>query len=397
MSHQLISRSPDLKKLQNQGFELSVKAGFLLVSGVPYVNSRKEVKRGTLVMKLILSGDRTAKPDDHVCYFMGEHPCNADGSEIAEIKHQSGERHLADGVVIQHSFSAKPKPDDAYADYHAKASTYAALLSGPAQQIDPSAKPQTFRVVGSEAAERETPFQYIDTASSRAEIDLVTAKLQKINKVAIIGLGGTGSYVLDLIAKTPVWEIHLFDGDAFLQHNAFRSPGAPSRDELEVTISKVSWFKNIYSKMHSGIVEHEEYIDEANIEKLRDMRFVFLCIDSGESKKFIVSKLEEYGVPFIDVGMGIQLADEMLLGTVRVTMSTPEKREHFYGRVSFGDVGNNEYNRNIQIADLNCVNAAFAVIKFKKLFGFYGDLKQEHHTQYHISTNKLINEDKPNE
>ena len=140
MSRQLISRSWDLQKLQNQGYELEIKSGFLLVKGVPYVNSRKEVQRGTLVAKLVLAGDKTARPDDHVAYFAGEHPCNADGTEIAEIKHASGERTLAEGVVIQHSFSAKPKPHDSYPDYYAKMTTYAALLAGPAQLIDPDAQ-----------------------------------------------------------------------------------------------------------------------------------------------------------------------------------------------------------------------------------------------------------------
>ena len=125
------------------------------------------------------------------------------------------------------------------------------------------------------------------------------------------------------------------------------------------------------------------------------MDFVFLCMDSGESKKLIVEKLEEFGVPFIDVGMGVRLNDEMLAGTVRVTTSTPDKRDHFRGRVSFEELGNNEYNRNIQIADLNALNAALAVIKWKKLFGFYQDMKSEHHSQFHTATNKLINEDKP--
>jgi hypothetical protein len=32
--------------------------------------------------------------------------------------------------------------------------------------------------------------------------------------------------VLDFTAKTHVKEIHLFDGDTFFQHNAFRAPGA---------------------------------------------------------------------------------------------------------------------------------------------------------------------------
>ena len=395
MSRLLINRSWDLQKLQNEGYELDIKAGFLLVKGVPYVNSRKEVHRGTLVVKLVLAGDKTTRPDDHVAYFAGEYPCNADGTEIAQIKHITGERTLAEGVVIQHSFSAKPKPENSYPDYHKKIATYAAILAGPAQLIDPTAKPQTFKVVAPEEETPETPFNYTDTASSRAEIDVITAKLQKLKRVAIAGLGGTGSYVLDFVAKTPVWEIHLYDGDAYLQHNAFRSPGAPSLAELEVQTQKATWFKDIYSKMHSGVKDHPVYIDESNVEELRSMDFVFVCVDSGESKELIIRKLEEFNVPFIDVGMGVRVADEMLAGAVRVTTSTPGRRNHFRGRVSFEDLGNNEYNRNIQVADLNALNAALAVIKWKKLFGFYLDMKSEHHSQFHTATNKLINEDNP--
>jgi len=54
----------------------------------------------------------------------------------------------------------------------------------------------------------------------------ITRRLE-LEKVAIIGLGGTGSYILDLVAKTPVKEIHLFDADALLNHNAFRHPARP--------------------------------------------------------------------------------------------------------------------------------------------------------------------------
>ena len=75
-------------------------------------------------------------------------------------------------------------------------------------------------------------FCYTDTASSRAEIGVVSAKL-KGGAVGIVGLGGTGSYILDLVAKTPMAEIHLFDGDKLLQHNAFRAPGAPSIETLK--------------------------------------------------------------------------------------------------------------------------------------------------------------------
>ena len=297
-------------------------------------------------------------------------------------------------MAVNHSFSAKPKPGDSYPDYYAQVTTYVAILSGPAQRIDSSLTAKTFPVVAPDAEDDE-PFNYCDTASSRAEIVAVTDKL-KLQAIAILGLGGTGSYVLDLVAKTPVRRIHLYDGDWFYQHNAFRSPGAPSLDELTAKQPKVTYFTNLYSKMHRGIVEHPVYLDAGNVEELRGMDFVFVCLDKGEPKKLIVDKLEEFNIPFIDVGMGIDLTENALGGILRVTTSTAQRRDHFRSRVSFEDTpGDDDYNHNIQIADLNALNAALAVMKWKKLFGFYRDLKHEHHSQFSIDTNLLLNEDRP--
>ena len=81
---------------------------------------------------------------------------------------------------------------------------------------------------------------------------------------------------------------------------------------------------------------------------------------------------------------------------MRVTTSTEKNRDHFRDRVSFGDAaGGNEYDRNIQIADMNALNAALAVMRWKKLFGFYRDMKSEHHSQFSIDTSLLLNEDRP--
>jgi hypothetical protein len=394
MSQRPINRSPDLKKLRDEGYNLEVRSGCLLVEDVPYVNSRKEIKRGILVIKLVLADDQTGRPDTHQAYFSGEHPCNENGTEIEKIKHGSGPNSLAEGVMVNHSFSAKPKPDDSYPDYYAQVTTYVAIISGPARRIDSTVTAKTYALVEPDK-ESEEPFNYIDTASSRAEIVAVTKKLA-VRKVAILGLGGTGSYVLDMVAKTPVREIHLYDRDTFYQHNAFRSPGAPSGDDLRAKLPKTTHFKRVYEKMHRGIIDHPVYLDASNVEELRGMNFVFVCLDKGSPKKLIVEKLEEFNIPFTDVGMGIELNDNELGGIVRITTSTPQMREHFRSRVSFEDApGDAEYNRNIQIADLNALNAALSVIKWKKLFGFYRDLKSEHHSQFSIDTNLFLNEDRP--
>ncbi len=392
MSQRPISRSRDLKRLRDEGYDLEIRSGYLLVKDVPYVNSRREVKRGILVSTLTMAADVTLTPDNHVAYFVGDHPCRADGKEINQIKNPSGGKVLAQDLVVNHTFSAKPH--DPYPDYYAKMTTYVAILSGYAQLIEPGVTAKTFRPVEAGAGEEETVFNYIDTASSRAEITSVREKLAAVIKIAIVGLGGTGAYVLDLVAKTPVQEIHLFDGNRFLQHNAFRSPGAPSIEELKAQPWKVAYFRDIYAKMRNGIVAHEVYVGPENVDELRDKNFVFLCLE-GPAKKLIVEKLEAFGVPFVDVGMGVYLTEGSLGGILRVTASTPAKRDHVRSRISFSDdADRNEYEVNIQIADLNALNAALAVIKWKKLFGFYQDLDHEHHSTYTIGGNMLLNEDR---
>ena len=82
---------------------------------------------------------------------------------------------------------------------------------------------------------------------------------------------------------------------------------------------------------------------------------------------------------------------------MRVTTSTPEKRDHVRDnrRISFKDGGKDQiYSKNIQIADLNALNAALAVIRWKKHVGFYIDLGHEYHANFALNGNVIINEDK---
>src|SRR3954447_26873350 len=121
MPQPLISRSPDLTQLREEGYDIELRSGHVLVKGVPYVNGRREVRRGTLVTPLgDVSGDVTHPPGDHTAFFAGEHPCHRDGSPIEQIKHSGETKALARGIVVNHMFSAKPKPDGRYRDYHHK-------------------------------------------------------------------------------------------------------------------------------------------------------------------------------------------------------------------------------------------------------------------------------------
>ena len=140
MSAQLIGRSSDLLRLRNEGYELELGSGvqgqgFLLVKGVPYVNTSRQVALGTLVCPLTLAGDVTTKPATHVAYFEGSTPCDQAGAPLAKLLIGSQPRqHLGGNVYVDHTFSSKPSPLG-YPDYYELVTTYVLLVEGPAQAL----------------------------------------------------------------------------------------------------------------------------------------------------------------------------------------------------------------------------------------------------------------------
>lgn len=388
MSNKLINRSKDLKRLRDEGYEIEVRGGHLIVHHIPYVNSNREVKIGKLISTLLMSNEVTLKPDNHVINFMGEHPCNNDGSIITAIQHSVVNQQLFNDIILNHSFSNKPP--NGYDNYYDKVMRYIELITAAAKSIDPKVTARTFKVV--ECSEEESVFRYLDTNSSRANINFINEKY-KGQRIGIIGLGGTGSYILDLVAKTPVDEILLFDNDEFLLHNAFRAPGAPTIEILNEQQMKVDYFASIYSNMRRGIIPYAEKISEQNVERLKGLSFVFICIDSNSARGMIISHLIKFQIPFIDVGLGVEIVEDSLAAILRTTLGTPIKNDHIYNRIGTIDTDHNEYSTNIQIADLNAMNALIAVLKWKKFNGFYKDLKEEHHTTYTVNTGQLLNDD----
>lgn len=390
MSQKLVDRNPDLVRLRDEGYSVDVRDGYLVVSDIPYVDAQRNVRRGALVSELTLVADRTQQPSTHVIRFAGGFPHTNAGAPIEAIRNQSQRQQLAPGLFVDHAFSSKPKAG-AYKDYYEKVRTYADILVSHAQAIDPDASPLFVRPLVN--VDDNTVFQYVDTASSRAGIALLNRKLTT-SKVAIVGVGGTGSYLLDLLAKVPIGEIHLFDGDKFFQHNAFRTPGAPSGEDLEKCMLKVDYLKSIYSRMHRGIIAHPNFVCVGDLDFIQTMDFVFICMDSGPTKRTLIEAIHAADKPFIDVGMGIELADDVLTGIARVTTSTPGHREHVWDCISCADnAADNVYARNIQIAEMNALNAALAVIQWKKICGFYFDPNPSFNTTYIISNNRLLRDE----
>lgn len=391
MSQSVISRSPDLLRLRNEGLELEVRSGFLLVHSVPYLNAQGLVELGTLCCPLTLaSPDQTAKPSDHVMHFIGGFPHKLSGGPITAIEHLAGHMPLADGIVANYSFSNKPRDPTGFENFYEKVWSYLRVIWYEVRSKGSGETPCTFKTV--DCIDPDSVFVYEDTASARAGIGALAAKLSPL-RIAIIGLGGTGAFVLDGVVKTPVREIHLYDDDEYQQHNAYRSPGATSRATLDRHLIKVDFYQESYSVMHKGIVAHNQKVTESNVDDLRGFDYIFVCVDKGPVRRLIYDRLGDSNARLIDTGMDVQATDEgSLWGSLRVTTSTPASREHVFSRIPMGDAQKeNLYASNVQVVELNALNAMLAVIKFKQLCGFYHEDGGGLNASFNTATNKITN------
>ena len=210
-------------------------------------------------------------------------------------------------------------------------------------------------------------------------------------KIAIVGVGGTGSHILDYISKIPVAEIQIFDGDCFLRRNARRSPG-PVAEITEPPTNKALFHGSRYAMLDNGpnIEAYDTDIHEDNVEQLSDRTTVFLSMSGGSIKRRILQVCEENQIILINVGMGVlKVKEERLDGMACLTSCIPSAYDHACRCFSLGEPS--EIDHNYQTIELNALNAALAVIKWKKLLGIYVDDSRELDCTYSIAKNEIYN------
>jgi hypothetical protein len=391
MFQRLVSHNDDLGRLVEKGYAVAFDTNHLVVRDVPYLDAGGVRQTGALVAKLVFIDQNRVKQDDHQVFFAGSVPHGLDGKPIPNLgggNHQFALSDSCGDVVVQRSFSNKPKATGAFADFFDKIESYVAIISGPAIQKY-NANPYTFRVV--EQAPPDSIFKFHDTLTSRAEItDLVGRFKQDV--IAVIGLGGTGAYVLDFMVKTPVREIRSFDLDPFYVHNAFRSPGRT--DEAEFGNPKAAVYQARYEHFRHGLSMVPKFIDSQSSSQLDGATFAFVCVDKGSARAGVFDVLMAKKIPFIDVGLGLNRSRGALNGLLRVTYFSAADAQAVRDKqlVDLSDRPDDVYHANIQIAELNALNACLAVIRFKQLRGFYLEEAPLYNLLFGIGDLKIVSE-----
>lgn len=385
-----INLKESVQMLQHKDYQVEVRDGFLIIHHVPYLGKDATLKNGTLIMSTATNGGDVI-PIDHTAFFIGERPRNIDGTEVQSLVNSERKDHLYDSVMSDLYLSCHLEGRN-YHNFYEKVETYYNLISSPALFKDPEGcKKLSANVVPLIGT---CSLMYMDTNASKGNFAFLN-ELYKPLKIAIVGLGGTGSYVLDFIAKTPVMEIHLYDADAFDSHNAFRAPGAASIETLNKSISKVEYFANIYKSMHKNLICHKVKISETNISQLEKMDFIFICVDSAANSLMISRYLSEHEKGFVDSGIELKIINDKLNGMLRVTSGIPGKYDHVKNAIGYyNNEAENVYSTNIQVAELNALAAVLSVIKWKKFLGIYVDVLEELSMVYVLNNNEIINDEK---
>jgi len=389
MFQKLVSHNDDIRRLVEKGYAVAFDSNCLVIRDIPYLDSNRQVQIGAIVAKLTFIDQVRVEQVDHQIFFAGSVPHGIDGAPIPNLGGGTTTIPLSEAcldVAVERSFSNKPRATGKFQDFYEKIESYVSIISGPAVELH-DCNPYTYRVV--ERIVSDSVFKFQDTLTSRAEITDLSVQF-KDDVIAIIGLGGTGAYVLDFIAKTPVKEIRAFDADIYHVHTAFRSPGKLDPDDLGKKKSEV--YHDRYDSFRTGISFVPKFIDSSCRQDLEGVTFAFVNVDKGSSRAGIFDLLLSMGIPFIDVGMGLNRKHKAINGMLRMTYYSEEdgQAQRAKNLAPLTDNPDDLYKTNIQISELNALNACLAIIKFKKLRGFYSDEDDFIHLLFQLGDINII-------
>lgn len=116
-------------------------------------------------------------------------------------------------------------------------------------------------------------------------------------KVIVIGTGGTGSFLVPLLARSSVKNIHVYDGDIFESKNS-GSQNIPVNYEGYNKAKSVAHYTS-FQLPYSNVFAHDKYIDRTDMrgivlnEQDKDI-IIFMCADSMRIRKELFDVFSHY-------------------------------------------------------------------------------------------------------
>ena len=407
MSNSLINRNKDLSALVKEGYRVKIRGAYLIVKEIPYIAKDGEIKTADIVTPLDLSGEeaeqRTIAPRKHTVWWTGGVPHTANGESMESYltcsKWDEG-WDIGEGITVYQEWSRKPLEGGKkrkYLNYYEKMETYIHEVSDQAEAKQPGCL-EAAKSGWNPDVESNTRFVYMDTNSYRNGTKGIERRIEE-EVVAVVGVGGSGSYLVDILAKTNIKELHLYDDDVMEVHNAFRVAGAARVGELGSGKYKVDWHEERYAVVRKeGLYVHRMKINDENFECLSTCTTVFIAVDKLKTRRKIQKACSEMGILHLSVGIGLDIEGEnnnQIGGNVKVeTDYQADWHDDQDGEANeeMKDDGIEDvYGSNIQTAELNMLGAALAITEWKAKRGVYRNERDEgtDRTIYSSTTGKI--------
>lgn len=135
-----------------------------------------------------------------------------------------------------------------------------------------------------------------------------TFNLLKTLRVGVVGCSGTGSIIIELLARNCVGHLTLVDPDVVEEKNLNRIVNAHASDAKH-SLPKVEVLKKAVAKMGTG-TKIDSYVadtyDAKAIEALVDCDILFGCVDSATGRYHLECIATAYFLPYFDVGVYLE-------------------------------------------------------------------------------------------
>jgi molybdopterin/thiamine biosynthesis adenylyltransferase len=131
-------------------------------------------------------------------------------------------------------------------------------------------------------------------------------------KVAIVGLGGTGSQVFQQLVHLGVRNFILVDDDYVEESNRSRMVGSRPKDSIKRRM-KVEVMERLGREINPNIKIYALKDSVNNLStalKLRDVDVIFCCTDNLSSRLVLNRLAFQYLIPLIDLGISIECLEE---------------------------------------------------------------------------------------
>jgi len=128
-------------------------------------------------------------------------------------------------------------------------------------------------------------------------------KLQSL-RAAIVGLGGTGSPIANLLARTGIGELVLIDGDELDETNMNRVSGFTKEDISHNKAKSVEKFISSLG-LKNKVIAIPKYINESEeaLDALSSADIIFGCTDDVAGRDLLNQAMYYYSQVYIDVGL----------------------------------------------------------------------------------------------